>query len=252
MATIDYLHGNGAYASPIATFDITSVVAERIGPYVYYFSFDTDGTMFVLHSQGGMITGWSHMAGATTLQTGTTSLALQPFLDILGSRNPSSAKAMAYVFGTDDVLNGSNARDEMAAGAGADRLNGGGGNDHLLGGTGTDVLTGGAGADRLTGGADADQFVFDMASEGVDRITDFAVGSDKIALSGLAFGLSGPLVAGESFVTGAATAAAATVIYDQATGVLSLDADGTGAGSAVALAVLGNHAALTAGDFLVF
>jgi Ca2+-binding RTX toxin-like protein len=37
----------------------------------------------------------------------------------------------------------------------------------------------------LTGGADADRFLFDLsASNGADQITDFIVGTDKIAFFG--------------------------------------------------------------------
>ena len=53
--------------------------------------------------------------------------------------------------------------------------------DTLRGGAGDDVLYGKSGNDTLTGGADADQFLFDLAAtNGVDSITDFVVGTDKI------------------------------------------------------------------------
>ena len=53
--------------------------------------------------------------------------------------------------------------------------------DILRGGGGNDVLYGKSGNDTLTGGADADQFLFDLAAtNGVDSITDFVVGTDKI------------------------------------------------------------------------
>ena len=42
-------------------------------------------------------------------------------------------------------------------------------------------MYGKSGNDTLTGGADADQFLFDLAAtNGVDSITDFVVGTDKI------------------------------------------------------------------------
>ena len=74
MAIIDYSPGNGAFAPPTQTFDITSVVAKRLGAFVNYYSFDTDGTMFVLHSTGGVIVGWEQFSGATSLQSATTNL----------------------------------------------------------------------------------------------------------------------------------------------------------------------------------
>ncbi len=253
MANIEYFPGNGAFAAPTQTFDITSVVAKRVGSFVNYYSFDTDGTMFVLHSSGGVIVGWQHFSGSMLLQSGATDLVLQPFLDNMYSRNPSSIKAMAYFLGTDDLLTGSRAKDVMVAGAGNDTLSGGEGRDQMSGGAGADHLVGGAGADKLTGGLDADHFVFNSANDGADRITDFAPGADQIDLSGAAFGLAGPLVDGISFVSGGApTTSGATVLYDATTGALSFDADGSGSGTAVTLALLTNHAALTVADILVF
>lgn len=260
MANIQYEPGNGAYAPPSLTFDITSVVAERVGSYVNYYSFDTDGTMFVLHTTGvaqpdgtvvQTIVGWDHFSGSTVLQSATADLPLQPFLDNLNSRNPSSAKAMAHFLSGDDQLTGSHARDTMMSGAGADSLSGGNGNDRLSAGAGADRLIGGLGGDVMTGGADADHFVFASAAEGGDRLSDFSHGQDKIELFDAAFGL-GTLTEGANFIHGTqATQAEATLLYDGATGVLRYDADGTGSGAAVVLATLTNHAALTVSDFLL-
>lgn len=253
MATIQNFSGHGPMQSPVRTYDITATTAERIGPFVYYFSFGTDGRMFVLHTLADRIVGWAQFDGDIMVQSASADLALQPFLDNLHGRNPSSTRAMAYFMGGDDLMTGSKTRDDLIGQGGNDTLNGAGGRDVLLGGAGADHLVGGRGAERMAGGADTDHFVFNTASEGGDRITDFAHGTDLIDLSGAAFGLTGLLVDGASFVTGgAATTAAATVLYDAATGVLSFDADGTGVGSAVTLAVLTNHAALTAADLTVF
>ena len=262
MAEITYYKGNGAYASPVQTFDITSVTAERMpNGAIYYFSFNTDGTMFVLHTGAVMqpdgtskavITGWDQFSGNTLLQSGTCSLDLQPFLDNMGSRNPSSTKAMNYVFGGDDTHNGSNARDNMMAQGGNDTLLGNGGNDHMNGGQGNDVLTGGMGTDKEVGGAGLDQFVFNTAGEGGDTITDFTSGQDHLVLSSLGFGLTGPLSEGHGFGYGTtATGTGPELIYDQASGALRYDADGAGAGAAVLLATLTNHAALVAGDIII-
>lgn len=71
-----------------------------------------------------------------------------------------------------------------------DFLDGGAGKDRLYGGGGTDTLVGGMGSDTLTGGDGADRFVYNSTLEsksmfGVDRITDFQTGIDKIDLSKL-------------------------------------------------------------------
>ncbi|MEO0408262.1 MAG: M10 family metallopeptidase C-terminal domain-containing protein, partial [Cyanobacteria bacterium P01_A01_bin.135] len=58
------------------------------------------------------------------------------------------------------------------------------GDDMLVGSSAADVLNGMGGDDMYTGGAGADSFVFSIA-QGVDTITDFEVGSDRIELSGL-------------------------------------------------------------------
>lgn len=261
MATITYEPGNGLFAAPNTTFDITSLVAKRVGPYINYYSFDTDGTMFVLSSQNvaqpdgstkAMFTAWAHYDGATVLQSATCMLDTQPFLQNLASRNPSSTKAMAYVFGGDDHLVGSAERDNMVSLGGNDTLDGASGNDHMKAGAGNDVLWGGAGADIMTGGSGADQFVFRSASEGGDKITDFAPGLDHLVLTGSAFGLPASLSEGQGFETGAAAQGAGpTLVYNPASGVLKYDPDGAGAATAITLVTLTHHPLLTASDVVL-
>lgn len=251
MAIIQNYQGFAPLASPVATFDITSVTAKRVSTFVFYYSFDTDGTMFVLRTSGNTIVGWSQFYGGTEVQSATTTLALQPFLDNMNSRNPSSTRAMAYFLGGDDLMTGSRIRDDLRGLGGADNLNGMGGKDMLSGGAGADHLTGGMGADRLTGGADADHFVFNTAAEGGDTITDFAPGLDTIDLNAAAFGIA-TLVDGVNFLTGGTLTGTAPVLqYDATTGVLGYDADGAGALTSVVLATLTNHTALTVSDFLL-
>ena len=55
-----------------------------------------------------------------------------------------------------------------------------------------------------------------------------------------------------AFVNGtAALDANDRILYDAASGILRYDADGNGMGGSVQIAVLSNHAALDAGDFLI-
>ncbi|MBM5826121.1 MAG: hypothetical protein FJ054_12370 [Cyanobacteria bacterium M_surface_10_m2_119] len=64
---------------------------------------------------------------------------------------------------------------------GNDIIDGGAGNDVIFGQGGNDRITGGLGADRISGGTGADRFVYSQGDgNGVDTITDFAGGSDKI------------------------------------------------------------------------
>ena len=58
-------------------------------------------------------------------------------------------------------------------------------NNTLTGTAGNDYINGGAGRDTLTGGVGSDIFVFQFGQSpvsGADRITDFAIGTDKIDL----------------------------------------------------------------------
>jgi Ca2+-binding RTX toxin-like protein len=54
----------------------------------------------------------------------------------------------------------------------------------LVGSVGNDILEGKAGNDVLTGGAGADTFIF-RPGDGIDRITDFASGADRILFKGI-------------------------------------------------------------------
>nr|WP_073072786.1 M10 family metallopeptidase C-terminal domain-containing protein [Phormidesmis priestleyi] len=119
----------------------------------------------------------------------------------------------------------------LDGGIGNDILNGGASNDILIGGAGDDLLIGGAGDDALTGGVGKDQFVFDSLTGGVDTITDFLVGTDKLAVSAIGFG--GGLAANAEiteaqFALGtAAMTSSHRFIYDAARGAFSFDSDGS-------------------------
>jgi hypothetical protein len=70
---------------------------------------------------------------------------------------------------------------------GSSNINGTGNNlnNTLTGNSGNNTLNGGAGIDTLTGGVGSDIFVFQFGQSpvsGADRITDFAIGADKIDL----------------------------------------------------------------------
>ena len=90
-------------------------------------------------------------------------------------------------FGEDDVLEAGDGDDWLEGGDGNDRLLGGQGQDRLWGDAGDDYLDGGSGDNILSGGAGRDLFV--LSTQGKNRITDFAVGQDLLALpQGLSFG----------------------------------------------------------------
>ena len=144
--------------------------------------------------------------------------------------------------------------------AATNALTGGGGNDTLNGGAGADTLAGGAGADRLTGGAGADCFRFNLASDGIDTVTDFDPSADFVQASASGFG--GGLVAGMNLAatgrfiantSGVANSAAGTgqFVYETDVGRLWWDADGAGAGARVSIATFTGLPALTAADVIV-
>lgn len=131
----------------------------------------------------------------------------------------------------------------------ANQISGGAGADFLSGLDGDDILLGRQGADFLIGGAGADVFQFDGSDNSVDRIFDFQSGTDKIALLSSAFAHTLTI----SYVAGStATSTNSTFIYNQTTGRLSFDADGTGSGAAIGVADLGANLTLAAGDFIFY
>ncbi|HET7716580.1 MAG TPA: hypothetical protein VFK86_13230, partial [Bauldia sp.] len=90
--------------------------------------------------------------------------------------------------GGKDKIKGNGGNDSLDGGAGNDKLYGGEGDDDLKGGGGADRLEGGPGADILAGGAQRDTFVFKLPGEGIDTITDFASGVDRLQISAAGFG----------------------------------------------------------------
>ena len=145
----------------------------------------------------------------------------------------------------------------LTGNAAANTLNGGSGNDTLGGGAGNDLLYGGAGNDALNGGAGLDRFIFHTAPSAtlnVDRITDFVAADDRIDLDDAVFAAVGPVGALSAAAFRAGTAAADSsdrVIYNEASGQLLYDADGSGAGAAVLFATVTAHSALTVPDLFV-
>ncbi|MFN9176732.1 MAG: bluetail domain-containing putative surface protein, partial [Synechocystis sp.] len=123
---------------------------------------------------------------------------------------------------------------------GSANLNGTGNtlNNKLVGNTGANILNGGAGLDTLTGGTGADTFVFrfgESTATALDRITDFAIGTDKIDLL-----TQGGAATGAPVAFTRAADSATTVVNTVVTNVFA-DVDGATVGSQ-ALAV--NSAAL--------
>jgi serralysin len=178
---------------------------------------------------------------ATGIGTYTLGAKVVTSLNLTGDANANVLTGAKY----DDVLMGL---------AGNDWLTGDAGNDTLIGGNGNDILYGGAGSDR---------FVFNFtpsATGNLDTIADFQPGADKIQLSRAVFtalGASATNLTASQFWSGSGVVkghdADDRVVYNTTTGALYYDADGSGAGGAVQIALIGTttHANLLFSDFQI-
>ena len=153
---------------------------------------------------------------------------------------PDPAPAGSTIKGTswNDVLNGSTSGETIYGYAGNDKLNGKGGNDVLVGGDGKDA------------------FVFTTKASTTtnrDKIVDFNSSDDWFELDNAVFTkLANGVLSSANFRAGdKALDSNDYIVYDSKTGILSYDADGSGSGAAVQVAVLENKAKLSAGDFWI-
>jgi VCBS repeat-containing protein len=152
---------------------------------------------------------------------------------------------------------------ETVTGTGtADILTGGAGKDVFKGGTGDDKLSGGADNDTLWGEKGKDVFVFDTAlgtsstdrKVNFDTIKDFSVRDDSIQLDNAIFKKLvkvGKLNKNYFTIGDKAKDKNDYIVYNNKTGVLSYDADGSGKGKAVEFAQLSRNLKMTEKDFFV-
>lgn len=167
---------------------------------------------------------------------------------------------------SNDTLTGTSGIDQLRGFSGNDTLSGLAGNDQVLGAAGNDVLNGGSGNDRLRGGLGNDQFVFAsgaafaQADFGLDVVTDFTPGRDKLALSATSFAsLSsavGSSLSSSEFATvasGNGARLAAKIIYNSSNGQVTYNENGAaaGLGSGANFAYLTTLPNLSASDFVV-
>ncbi len=114
------------------------------------------------------------------------------------------------------------------------QIGGTAGRDNLTGTAGDDVITGGFGADTLTGLDGADQFVFTSLRDGIDTITDFQPGVDRILLTQLlqSLGINSTAPIGDGFVTCRTSGADA---------MIGIDPDASGSAVSRSLVLLKNR-----------
>jgi Ca2+-binding RTX toxin-like protein len=153
---------------------------------------------------------------------------------------------------TSASLTGSDIANEIRGHAGSNTLKGQGGNDTIYGGNGNDKLYGGSGKDT---------FVFNTTPNrlsNVDRIYDFNPIYDSFRLENSVFtklgkgSSTGVKFKSDMFVKGShARDREDRVIYDNKTGALYYDKDGTGSATQVKIATLNKNLKLTYADFFV-
>ncbi|WP_198053006.1 VCBS domain-containing protein, partial [Cupriavidus taiwanensis] len=144
----------------------------------------------------------------------------------------------------DDLIYGDNGDD--AAVGGDDIIAGGNGRDTVYGEGGNDTIAGGGGGDTLRGGSGRDTFVYnavaDSTAAGMDVITDFQRGTDRLDLR--------PVLGDTGFQWGGLTPTAHGAWYQQSGGntYVYVDVDGNPATAEMVIRLDGLHD-LTKSDF---
>jgi Ca2+-binding RTX toxin-like protein len=142
------------------------------------------------------------------------------------------------------TLTGNTLNNTLTGLTGNDTLSGGSGNDNLVGGDGNDLLFGGLGNDTLTGGSGSDTFIINTtlnATSNLDTITDFSHSDDTIQLSKsvmTALGGLGTFSANDFKLSSESLDSSDRIIYNQTSGALFYDADGSGGSAALQIALL--------------
>jgi Ca2+-binding RTX toxin-like protein len=206
-------------------------------------------------------------AGASTLTLGSTGQTVNANAladgDLLALAGGYSATVTLVTGDLDATAAGGNIT--VTATTGTNVIETGSGNDNISAGTGDDTIDAGAGADTVTGAAGSDDITLGAGSDvlvfssltGADTITDYDVATDVVHLSkGVLTGLGALGALGASaFESGAGLTAAATaagrIVYDQTTGDLYYDVDGTGGTAAVLVATFTGTPALVSGEFVI-
>lgn len=169
----------------------------------------------------------------------------------LGKPSANSGDAAGDQYVSIENLRGSERNDRLLGDDLANRIEGLGKNDNISGRDGDDVLAGGLGRDTLKGGLGDDQFeLASLEADDAEKIIDFDRAADLIALDRHVYQMT-EVKPGHLVIGNAAGDANDRLIYDDTTGKLFFDADGTGAEAKVLIATFTGAPALSAGDFVV-
>jgi len=223
---------------------------------------------YILPHLNDIGSGWSCMwdaGGIDTLSAGDTSTSCYINLNAAPLVGPNAG---GYVSRVDGIYGGYTIAngviiENAQGGSGDDVLIGNAANNILQGGLGNDVIDGGTGKDTLYGGTGQDFFLFDTAlsaTTNIDVIKDFNVLDDTIEIAKsifTKFSLSSSFstLSLQFFVTGTkALDSNDYVIFNNVTGALYYDSDGSGRVAAVQFAkidLVGLSGTLTYNDFII-
>jgi Ca2+-binding RTX toxin-like protein len=209
------------------------------------------GDTYVVDNAGDVVTEMAS-SGTDTVQS-SVSYVLGSYLEHLTLLGSGAINGTGN--GGNNSITGNSGANSLSGGDGNDTVRGGSGADSIAGGVGADNLYGGIGNDVLAGWSGADNFHFDTALNGttnVDTVSDFNAVEDTIVLDRTVFtGVSANgTLAASAFQSGTAAADAGDrIIYNQTTGKIFYDADGSGGIAAVLFAQVNAGTVLTNADF---
>ncbi len=204
--------------------------------------------------------------------TDTVQSSVSYILDATSYLENLTLTGINIIDGTGNSLNntitGNTANNTLTGGDGNDNLSGLAGIDTLTGGNGNDTLAGGAGNDVLTGNSGIDKFLYDTnavfatSAVGIDTITDFTSGIDKIVLDKTTFkSITSAVGTGFSIASQFATVtndtdaaiSNAMIVYNSGNGNLYYNQNGAAAGfgTGAQFDILSGMPIIAATDFLI-
>jgi microcystin-dependent protein len=181
--------GTGASGSDVQggadndTLVVTGAVSLANLSSIEVIEFQSGGNLTLTQTQFAALPANTAVSGAGTLTVNMTVAGAVSTSGFVFSGGLSQV-AINGSSGADVIICGS-AQHTINGGAGIDRIDGGSAADTINGGLDGDKITGRGGADILTGGDGSDVFKYDaIADSGIgsaaDRITDYAVGVDRL------------------------------------------------------------------------
>ena len=223
--------------------DGRDTMAGGLGDDTYYlrdaYFVVEDGNLDVIHD---LVIEDANAGLDTIVYDGAGSFSLENYLnvEVLDLRTTDSDRAGATGNSLDNTIYASEYQRTI--------LEGRDGNDILIGKSQDDELNGGDGNDILVGGGGINFFVFDptrLANNSVDTIKDF---QDVDVIEGFT-GYDGIINRNDLILGTAATTPRPSLIYNQSTGQLFADFDGTGSNQPQLFAILENRPTISSQNF---